>query len=138
MTVNSTLPPEGCMCGEVLKGLIDPPSCGLFRLRATRSPRRPRRQYLPKAAAGLLPFQRRRRTDWGALTIGHGAGGSLTRTISLITGHFDANPRADGEDCAILPDGFAVTIDGYTVSPLSFNGGDCRNSRSAGAPMTCQ
>ncbi|HAK41084.1 MAG TPA: hydrogenase expression/formation protein HypE [Synergistaceae bacterium] len=61
----------------------------------------------------------------GTLTIGHGAGGSLTQElISLITGHFDPNPRADGEDCAILPGGIAVTIDGYTVSPLSFNGGD--------------
>jgi hydrogenase expression/formation protein HypE len=59
------------------------------------------------------------------LSIGHGAGGSLTQElISLITGRFDGSPLADGEDCAILPGGYAMTIDGYTVSPLSFDGGD--------------
>ncbi len=59
------------------------------------------------------------------MSIGHGAGGSLTQElIDLIKGSFDGSPLADDEDCAILPGGFAVTIDGYTVSPLSFEGGD--------------
>ncbi len=60
-----------------------------------------------------------------ALTIGHGAGGRLTEElVSMILGNFSGNPVADREDCAILPDGIAVTIDGYTVTPLTFEGGD--------------
>ena len=42
----------------------------------------------------------------------------------MILGNFSGNPVADREDCAILPDGIAVTIDGYTVTPLTFEGGD--------------
>jgi len=61
----------------------------------------------------------------GGLTIGHGAGGRLTEElISLILDRFRKTPLADREDCALLPGGLAVTIDGYTVSPLSFQGGD--------------
>lgn len=60
-----------------------------------------------------------------ALTIGHGAGGRLTEElVSMILSHFSGNPVADREDCAILPGGIAVTIDGYTVTPLTFEGGD--------------
>lgn len=60
-----------------------------------------------------------------ALTIGHGAGGRLTEElVSMILGHFPGNSVADREDCAILPGGIAVTIDGYTVTPLAFAGGD--------------
>lgn len=59
------------------------------------------------------------------LTIGHGAGGSLTQElVSMILGRFPGNPVRDREDCAILPEGIAVTIDGYTVTPLTFEGGD--------------
>ncbi|MDO9507842.1 MAG: hydrogenase expression/formation protein HypE [Thermovirgaceae bacterium] len=59
------------------------------------------------------------------LSIGHGAGGRLTEElVSLILGRFPGNPVADREDCAVLPGGIAVTIDGYTVTPLAFEGGD--------------
>ena len=74
---------------------------------------------------GLLSFPEEGVPGLERLSIGHGAGGSLTQElIDQITDRFDGSPLADGEDCAILPGGFAVTIDGYTVSPLSFEGGD--------------
>lgn len=65
MTVNSTLPPEGCMCGEVLKGLIDPPSCGLFGASCTPvHPVGPCMVSTEGSCAAFYRFQRGRRTDW--------------------------------------------------------------------------
>lgn len=59
------------------------------------------------------------------LKIGHGAGGHQTsELVSMILGLFPGNAVGDREDCAILPGGLAVTIDGYTVTPLAFRGGD--------------
>jgi hydrogenase expression/formation protein HypE len=59
------------------------------------------------------------------ISIGHGAGGRLTEElVSAILGKFPGQPVADREDCALLPGGLAVTIDGYTVTPPDFAGGN--------------
>lgn len=60
------------------------------------------------------------------LTLGHGAGGRLTAELieSIIGAGFSSGPGADREDCAILPEGLAVTIDTFTVTPRFFPGGN--------------
>jgi hydrogenase expression/formation protein HypE len=62
----------------------------------------------------------------GRLSLGHGSGGRLTN--DLVKKIASAFARESGmlefEDCALLPGGWGVTIDGFTVSPLSFPGGD--------------
>lgn len=60
------------------------------------------------------------------LTLGHGAGGRLTAELieSIIGTGFSSGPGGDREDCALLPEGLAVTIDSFTVTPRSFPGGD--------------
>lgn len=62
----------------------------------------------------------------GKLTLGHGSGGRLTQDlISEITGVFpDSAKLSELEDCAFLGNGYAVTIDGFTVTPRIFPGGD--------------
>lgn len=58
------------------------------------------------------------------ISLAQGSGGRqsqrLVRSILESTGGL---PVAPLEDCALLNDGLAMTIDGYTVSPLSFPGG---------------
>jgi hydrogenase expression/formation protein HypE len=58
------------------------------------------------------------------LTLGHGSGGRLTQQLVHriaecfpLTGH-------DMEDCAIAPDGSGATMDGFTVTPRFFPGGN--------------
>ncbi|WP_029165294.1 hydrogenase expression/formation protein HypE [Aminiphilus circumscriptus] len=58
------------------------------------------------------------------LTLGHGSGGRLTQQLVHriaecfpLTGH-------DMEDCAITPDGSGATMDGFTVTPRFFPGGN--------------
>lgn len=62
----------------------------------------------------------------GRLSLGHGSGGRLTndlvKEIALTFAH--ESGMLEFEDCALLPGGWGVTIDGFTVSPLSFPGGD--------------
>lgn len=62
----------------------------------------------------------------GKLTLGHGSGGRLTQElISEITGVFPENAKiSELEDCAFIGNGYAMTIDGFTVSPRTFPGGD--------------
>ena len=48
------LPPvehQGCRCGEVLRGVIEPPDCPLFGRPARRPPRRARAWSPPRAPA---------------------------------------------------------------------------------------
>lgn len=60
-----------------------------------------------------------------SLTLGHGSGGRLTQDlIGRITSAFPRPQTPELEDCAILPEGMAVTIDGFTVAPRVFPGGD--------------
>ena len=60
------------------------------------------------------------------LTLGHGSGGRLTNDlVRRITSVFPAPETPSAfEDCAYLPDGYAMTLDGFTVSPRVFPGGD--------------
>ncbi len=60
------------------------------------------------------------------LTLGHGSGGRLTNDlVRRIAAEFPSFGSAQSfEDCAYLPGGFAVTLDGFTVSPRVFPGGD--------------
>lgn len=62
----------------------------------------------------------------GKLTLGHGSGGRLTQElISEITGVFPEDAKiSELEDCAFIGGGYAMTIDGFTVSPRKFPGGD--------------
>jgi hydrogenase expression/formation protein HypE len=58
------------------------------------------------------------------ISLAQGSGGRqsqrLVRSILESTGGIPLSPL---EDCALLEDGLAMTIDGYTVTPLSFPGG---------------
>lgn len=63
----------------------------------------------------------------GILTLGHGSGGRLTqKLIERLTVSFESNGTVvrELEDCALLPEGLGVTIDGFTVTPLVFPGGN--------------
>lgn len=58
------------------------------------------------------------------LSAGHGAGGRLSSEIvSEILAAFGTE-NLEQEDCAIPEKGMAITIDGYTVTPRTFPGGD--------------
>ncbi|MGC9373314.1 MAG: hydrogenase expression/formation protein HypE [Thermovirgaceae bacterium] len=60
----------------------------------------------------------------GRLSTGHGAGGRLGgELISEILLSFGAT-GLEQEDCAIPEKGLAITIDGFTVTPRVFPGGD--------------
>lgn len=58
------------------------------------------------------------------LSTGHGSGGRLTsELVSDIISSFGVS-GLEQEDCAIPEKGLAVTIDGYTITPRVFPGGD--------------
>ena len=61
---------------------------------------------------------------FSAITLGHGSGGRLTQqlTNSIINNFELAN--FESEDCAWINEDMAVAMDGFTVTPLSFPGGD--------------
>jgi hydrogenase expression/formation protein HypE len=60
----------------------------------------------------------------GRLSTGHGSGGRLTaELISDIIASFGASGLEE-EDCAIPEKGLAITIDGFTITPRVFPGGD--------------
>jgi len=78
--------PEGCRCGEVLKGVIDPPECPLFATPARRSLRSARawferrgvRRLVPaRAIAGAARESRQAADD----LLAHGGGGRLTHEL---------------------------------------------------------
>lgn len=60
------------------------------------------------------------------ITLGHGSGGRQSdELVSFLLGPFrsrGAGPEL--EDAALLPGGYAMTVDGFTVSPRKFPGGD--------------
>ncbi len=60
------------------------------------------------------------------LSLGHGSGGRLSaQLIRKFMDQFDQNPApAALEDCAFITPSTAVTIDGFTVSPRFFPGGN--------------
>ena len=59
-----------------------------------------------------------------AITIGHGSGGRLTQQLTRgILSNFEL-VNFESEDCAWINEDMAVSIDGFTVTPLSFPGGD--------------
>ena len=59
----------------------------------------------------------------GSVSLSQGGGGRQTEAlIRRILGPF--GDPGDREDCALLPGGWGVTTDGFTVSPPVFPGGD--------------
>lgn len=62
----------------------------------------------------------------GIITLGHGSGGRQSdELVSFLLESFRS--RGIGpelEDAALLPGGYAMTVDGFTVSPRKFPGGD--------------
>lgn len=60
------------------------------------------------------------------LNIGHGSGGRLTSEIifQILQPFRKENVSPYLEDCAIVDGNIAITIDGYTISPRSFPGGN--------------
>ncbi len=65
VAVKETPPPVGCRCGEVLKGLIDPPSCDLFGRSCTPAhPVGPCMVSTEGSCAAYYRFQKRGYLDW--------------------------------------------------------------------------
>jgi len=59
------------------------------------------------------------------ITSGHGSGGRLTQRLTgRILEHFSHADKFQMEDCAFIDGDFAVSMDGFTVSPQDFPGGD--------------
>lgn len=60
------------------------------------------------------------------LTLGHGSGGRLTADLigNILEKFDDANLQKDLEDCTMVSDNLAMTVDSFTVSPRVFPGGD--------------
>jgi hydrogenase expression/formation protein HypE len=60
------------------------------------------------------------------ITLGHGSGGRQSREIVdiLLDSFRRRGIGPEMEDAALLPGGFAMTTDGFTVSPRKFPGGD--------------
>ncbi|MCL1875349.1 MAG: hydrogenase expression/formation protein HypE [Synergistaceae bacterium] len=59
-----------------------------------------------------------------AITLGHGSGGRLTSQLTnSIISNFEL-VNFESEDCAWISEDMAVAMDGFTVTPLSFPGGD--------------
>ena len=65
VAVKETPPPVGCRCGEVLKGLIDPPFCDLFGRSCTPAhPVGPCMVSTEGSCAAYYRFQKRGYLDW--------------------------------------------------------------------------
>ena len=61
---------------------------------------------------------------FSAVTIGHGSGGRLTQQLTnSILENFELT-NFEPEDCAWINGDMAVAMDGFTVTPLTFPGGD--------------
>ena len=61
---------------------------------------------------------------FSAITTGHGSGGRLTQQLTKsIIKNFDLK-NFESEDCAWINGDMAIAMDGFTVTPLLFPGGD--------------
>jgi len=61
---------------------------------------------------------------FSVITTSHGSGGRLTQQLtSSIISNFELR-NFEAEDCAWINEDMAVAMDGFTVSPLTFPGGD--------------
>lgn len=60
------------------------------------------------------------------VTLGHGSGGRQSHELveMLLEGFRKRNIGPELEDAALLQGGYAMTVDGFTVSPRKFPGGD--------------
>ena len=60
------------------------------------------------------------------ITLGHGSGGRQSAELvsQLLESFRKRGIGPELEDAALLPGGYAMTMDGFTVSPRSFPGGD--------------
>jgi len=118
--------PAGCLCGNVLKGLVPPEECPLFGAPARRKIRwvrawfraRARARRYSNTAAGNDrndPPQPRQRPRLDELL------------HAVILPELGADPAAPLEDAAVfaLPQGrCAFTTDSFVIRPLEFPGGD--------------
>jgi hydrogenase expression/formation protein HypE len=61
-----------------------------------------------------------------SVTLGHGSGGRQSHELveALLEGFRKRNIGPELEDAALLRGGYAMTVDGFTVSPRKFPGGD--------------
>lgn len=65
LTIKEAPPPAGCMCGEVLKGLIDPPTCALFGRSCTPAhPIGPCMVSTEGSCAAYYRFRQRGNVNW--------------------------------------------------------------------------
>jgi hydrogenase expression/formation protein HypE len=72
----------------------------------------------------------------GAITLAHGAGGEETRELidRVFARALENDYLSEREDAAVIPaGGYAVSIDGFIVSPPIFNGGDIGKLAVAGS-----
>ncbi|MDR1910828.1 MAG: hydrogenase expression/formation protein HypE [Helicobacteraceae bacterium] len=72
----------------------------------------------------------------GVISLAHGAGGLETRELieRVFTRVLGNDYLAESEDAAIIPVGaYAVSIDGFTVDPIIFNGGNIGKLAVAGS-----
>jgi hydrogenase expression/formation protein HypE len=61
---------------------------------------------------------------FSAVTLGHGSGGRLTQQLTnSVLKNFELR-NFESEDCAWINEDMAIAMDGFTVTPLSFPGGD--------------
>ena len=69
------------------------------------------------------------------LTLGHGSGGRLSGDLATRIARIFASggPPQEMEDCALLPEGWGVTLDGFTVTPRTFPGGNLGKLAVCGA-----
>ena len=60
------------------------------------------------------------------ITLGHGSGGRQSAELvsRLLESFRKRGIGPEMEDAALLPGGYAMTMDGFTVSPRRFPGGD--------------
>lgn len=69
------------------------------------------------------------------LTLGHGSGGRLSGDLArrIACAFAPEGPPQEMEDSALLPEGWGVTLDGFTVTPRTFPGGNLGKLAVCGA-----
>ena len=126
--------PRGCRCGEVLKGVIQPPECPLFDRGCT--PETPLGACMVSSEGTCAAWYRHeRRGDSGmkrgeTLLLAHGSGGRLTHELvrDVFLPALDNPYLRTLSDSAVLgelpPGRPALTTDAFVVDPPVFPGGD--------------
>ncbi len=133
------LEPAGCRCGEVLRGVADPPDCALFGGAARRrTPSGPAWSVARAPARRRLPLQGdtirrsthvRTRARDAVRSSATAAAASCTATwCATSSSRAFANPMLERLDdaaaLAAVGGRIAFTTDAHVVQPLEFPGGD--------------